>query len=85
MICIEATLDHNTWIDTDTTEAAHDDLTQPTEDTARDLNVSHCTDHIMDHPQITALQVIDPKITVDHTHNCPTDLKGMNYTDQIHT
>ena len=55
MICIKATLDHNTRIDAATTEAVHDDLTQPAEDTATDLTVIHHTSHIADHPHITAL------------------------------
>ena len=45
-ICIEAALDHNTGIDAATTEAAHDNLTQPTEDTATDLTMTHHTDHM---------------------------------------
>ena len=81
MICIEATLDHNTGIDSATTEAAHDDIAQPTEDAATDLTVTHCTSHIADHPHITALWVIDPEITVDHTHDHPTDLQGINHAD----
>ena len=85
MICIETTLNHNTRIDAATTEAAHDDLTQPTKDTATDLTVTHCIGHTADHPHITALQVIDPKIAVGHIHDNPTDLQGMNHTDQIHT
>ena len=55
MICIEAAPDHNTEIDTATTEAAHDDLTQPTEATATDIAMTHHTGHITDHPHITAL------------------------------
>ena len=85
MICTDATLDHNTRIHAATTEAAHDDLTQPTEDTATDLAMTHCTSHTVDHPHITALWVINPEITVGHTHNHPTNLQGMNHTAQIHT
>ena len=85
MIHIEAALDHSTGMDAATTEAAYDDLTQPMEDTASDLTMTHCTGHIVDHPHITALWVIDPEITVGHTHNHLTNLKGMNHTDQIHT
>ena len=84
-IYTEATLDHNTGIDTATTEAAHDDLTQHTEDAAKDLAMTHCIGHITDHPCMAAVWVIDPKIIVGHTHNHPTDLQGMNHTDQIHT
>ena len=85
MICTEATLDHNTGIDTATTEAAQDDLTIPSEDTPTDLTITHQTGHTVDHPHITALQGMDPKIIVGHTHDHPTELQGMNYTDQIHT
>ena len=83
-ICWEATLDHNTEIDAATTEVAHDDLIQPTEDTAKDLTMTHHTGHITDHPHIAALLVIDPEITVIHTHDHPTNLEGMNHADQIH-
>ena len=84
-IHIETTLDHNTRIDTTTTGATHDDLTQPTEETATDLAMAHCTGHIANHTNIIALQVINPEITVDPIHNHPTDLQGMMLTDQIHT
>ena len=75
---IEATLDHNTRIDTTTTGAVYDDLTQPTEDTATYLTMTHHTGHIASHPNIEAL----PEITVDHIHDHPIDLQGMN---PIHT
>ena len=84
MICIGDALDHNTGTDTATTGTAHDDLAQPTKDTATDLMVTHNTDHIADHPNIKALQVIDPKITVDYIHNHPTDLPDMKLGGQIH-
>ena len=38
-----------TGIDAALTEAAHDDLMQPTEDTATDLTMTHCTGNIADH------------------------------------
>ena len=81
---IEATLDYNTGMDTAATGAVHDDLAHPTEDIATYLSVTHHTGHITDHPNIKALQVIDPKITVDHIHNHPIDLQDMNLTNQIH-
>ena len=56
----EATLDHNTGINAATTGGPHDDLAQPTEDTATDLAVTHHTGHIQDHSNIKALQVINP-------------------------
>ena len=84
MIHIEATLDCNTGIDTDTTGAVHDSLTQPTEDTATDLTMTFHTCHITDHPNIKALQVINPEIAVDHIHDHFIDLQDMNLTDQIH-
>ena len=85
MIHIEVTLDHNTRIDATTTGAVHDDLTQPKEDTATDFTMTHHTSHIFDHPNIAPLLVIDPEIAVDHIHDHPTDLQGMNLADQIHT
>ena len=84
-IHIEATPDHNTGIDTTTTEAAHDDLVQPTEDTVTDLTVTPCTSHMADHPHIAALWVINPEIVIGHTHNHPNNLQGMNHADLIHT
>ena len=82
---MEATLDHNIEIDAATTEAAHDNSAQPTEDTATDLAMTHCTGHNTDHSHITALWVIDPEMIVGQTHDHSTDLQGMNHTDQIHT
>ena len=81
---IEATLDHNTRTDVTTAGAAHNDLTQPTEDAATDLTMTHHTDHIADHPHIEVLQVIGPEITVYHINDHPTDLQDMNLTNQIH-
>ena len=43
------------------------------------------TGHIADHPNIEALQVIDPKITVGHIHKHYTDPQDMNHMDQVHT
>ena len=85
MICMEGALHCNTEIDATTTEAAHNNLAQPTEDTATNLAITHHTSHIADHPNIKALQVIDPEITVDHIHDHPTDPQGMNLADQIPT
>ena len=82
MIHIKAAQDHNTQIDTTTTGAVHDDLTQSTEDTATDLTVTFHTSHITDHPNIEALQVIDPKITVDHIHDHLIYPQDMNPTNQ---
>ena len=84
VICIEATLDCNTRTDVATTGAAHDDLTQTTEDTTSYLTMTHHPNHITDHPNIKALQVINPEITVDHIHTHPTDLPDLKLTDQIH-
>ena len=75
MICIEAALDAVT------TGAAHDDLTQHTEDTATDLTIAHCTGYITDHPNIKVHQVTNLKITVGLIHNHATDLQGMNCAD----
>ena len=85
VIHIEAALECTKGIDTATTGAVHNDLTQPIEDTATDLTVTHCTDHIADHPNIEAFQVINPEITVGHIQEHPTDPQGMNQADQVHT
>ena len=76
-IHIETALGHNTGIDAANTGAAHDDLVQPTEDTATDLAMTHHTGYIADHPNSKALQVINPEIIVGHIHNHPTDLQDM--------
>ena len=83
-ICIEATLDDNTGADATTTGAAHNNLAPPTKDTATHLTVTHHTGCMAGHPNIEALQIINPKIA-DHIHAPHTDLQGMNLTDQIHT
>ena len=84
-ICIEAILDHNTRIDIATTGAAHDYLTQLTEDTVTELAMTHHTGNIANHPNIEALQVINPEIAVGHIPSYPTDLQGINHADQIYT
>ena len=83
MITIEA-LDHNTRIDAATTGAVHDNLAQPIETTATYLATTHYINYIADHPNIEALQVIDPEVTVGHIYYHPTDLQGMNHVDQVH-
>ena len=80
-IHIGSTLDCNIGIDAATTGAVHYNLTQPTEDTATDLAMTHHISHMTSHPNIKALQVIDPKTAVDHIHNHPTDLQDMNLTE----
>ena len=83
-IHIEATLDHDTRIDAATTGVVNDSLVQPTEDTTTDLTMTLHTSHITDQPNIKSLQVINPEIAVDHIHDHPIDLHGMNLADQIH-
>ena len=78
---IEATLDCNTEIDATTTGTVHNDLTQPTEDTAADLSMTNHTGHITDHRNFKDLQVINPEITVDHIHDHPIDPQDMNPTN----
>ena len=82
-IHIEATLDHNTKIDTAITEVAHDDLSPPTEDTVTDLTMTDLTNHIADRLN-TALQAINPNIIVGHTHDHPIGLQGMNCINQVY-
>ena len=83
-IYIEAILYCNTGIDATTTGAVHNDLTQPTEDTATNLTMTHHIGDITDDYKIKALQVIDPEIAIDHIHNHLTDLQDMNLAIQIH-
>ena len=59
----------------------NDDHTPPIEATVIDLTMTHHIDHITDHPHIEVLQRINPEITVDHTHNHPTNLQGWTHTD----
>ena len=66
MIHIEVALEHNAKIDAATTEVAHNNLAQHTEDAATDLIVTHHTGHI------AALQVINCEIIVGHIHTYPT-------------
>ena len=86
MIPIEAILDHNTGTDTATTGPAHDNLTQFTEATATTIGLimTHHINHIGDLPNIQALQVINPKTTVGHIHEHPTNPQGMDHVDQVH-
>ena len=84
MILTEAPLGHNTRIDAATIGAAHNDCTPSIEATAIDLATTCHIDYITDHPHIEVLQLINPEITVDHTHNHPTDLYGRTHTDQVH-
>ena len=77
MICIEAALDCNIEIDAAITEAAHDNLTPPTENTATDFIMTHLIDHIVDHLNIKPLQAIDPNIIEGHTHDQPTGLPSL--------
>ena len=85
VIHTEAILDHNTVIDVATTEGAHNDLTQPIKDTATNVAMTHHTSHITDCLHLTAVWVINPEITIGHTHDHLTDLQGTNHEDQIHT
>ena len=84
MFDIEAILDCKTEIDATTTGAVHYNLTQLTEDTATDLTMTHHTNHIIDHPNIKALWVVNAEITVGHIHKHPTDPQDMNHADQLH-
>ena len=79
MIHIEATLDHDTEIDAAIAEAAHDNLTPSTEDTATDLTVTPLINHIADHPNTNALLATDPNITVGHTHGHPIGLSSHEF------
>ena len=51
------------------TGTAHNDHTPPIQATVINLAVTHHIDHIIDHPHIGVLQLTNPEITVDHTHD----------------
>ena len=74
----EATLGHYVGTDATTTEVAHDDLTQSTEATATNINLTmtHHINHIVVLHNIKALQATE--IEVDHIHNHLPNLQGMN-------
>ena len=84
VILTEAAQGHNTGIDTATRGATHSNHAPPIEATAIDLAMTHHINHIADHSQIKVLQLINPEIAVDHTHDHPTDLQGRTHTDQVH-
>ena len=46
--------------------------------------MTHHIGHFTDHPQIDALWIIVPEITVGHIHNHPTNVQGMNHIDQVY-
>ena len=81
MIHTEATQGHSTGINAATTGATHDNYTPPIEATAIDPAMTHHTDNITDYPHIEVLQLINPEITVDHSHDHPTNLQGRTHTD----
>ena len=68
-------------IDAATIGAAHDNCTSLIEATAINLTVTHQIYHIADHPHIEVLQLINPEITIDHTHNHPTNLQDRTHTE----
>ena len=63
---------------------AHNDHAPPIEATAIYLATTCHINLITDHPDIEVLQLINPEITVDHTHDHPTNLQGRTHTDQVH-
>ena len=84
VILTEATQGNNTRIDTATIGAVHDNHTPPIEATAINLFMICHINHIADHPHIEVLQLINPEIAVDHTHDHPRNLQGRTHTDQVH-
>ena len=69
MICTEATPNHNNGTGTATIEAAQDDPTQYTEDTAKGPTATHHTCHTAIPQHTLAHQATALRIAVDHTHN----------------
>ena len=84
MIHTEATQGHNTGINAVTTGAAHNAHALPIEVIGINLAMTYHINHITDHPHIEDLQLTTPKITVDHSHDHPTNLQGEIHTDQVH-
>ena len=68
MSCTEAAEDHNKGMGTDAIEAAQGDPIQYNEATATEHAMTHCTNHIADHPHTAACQVTILRTTVDHIH-----------------
>ena len=64
--------------------ASHDADAPTIEVIATNPTATHGTDQIADHPCIEVLQLTTPEITVDHTHNHPTNLQGETCTGHIH-
>ena len=83
-IFTEAAQGHNTGIDAATIGAAHNDCIPPIEATTIDPAVTCHINHITDRSHIEVLQLINPEITVDHTHDHATNLQGRTNTDHIH-
>ena len=79
MILKEATQGHNTGIDAAAIGAAHNDCTPPVEAKAINLTATCHINHIADNPHIEVLQLINPEIAVDPTHNHPTNLQGRTH------
>ena len=84
MILAKTTQGHNTGIDAATIGAAQNDHTPTIEATTIDPTMTHHIDHLADYPHIEVLKLNNPEITVDHTHNHPTNLQGRTHIDLVH-
>ena len=80
----EAAPGQSIGIITATPGVAHDAHTPHIEITAIDLAMTHHISLTLDHPHIEILQLTSPEITVDHTHDHPTNLQGEICTGHIH-
>ena len=81
MIYTEATQGHKIGIITATTGKAHEAQAPSIEVTAINLPTTHHINLIADHLHIEVIQLTTPGITVDHTHDHPTNLQGKTCTD----
>ena len=73
MNCTENVPDHTNGTGTAAIEAAQDNPSQHTKDTAADPTMTQHTGNTANHPHTTAHQVTILGTTVDHIHSHPTD------------
>ena len=83
--CTEAASNHNNGTGTSTIEAAQDDPIQQTRDTAASPTMTHHTSYTANPPHTTAHQATTLRITVDHTHDQPTNHQSIVHTIKDHT
>ena len=85
MTYTEAAPNHNNGTGPATIETAQDDPIQYTEYTAADPAMTHHTSHTTNPTHTTPHQATTPRITIDHTHDHPTDHQIIVHTGKDHT